>query len=127
MVRDLRIFRQQTRGNSLNPEINASQIANSDVQEFKRTTDIAKAKQLLPKILNRLKEQYKGMPEELQRQVDSLDQISSSEYPSTRNDTGEFGKYLKFLQETLSPEDYKKSVDYIKRKENANEVKKLML
>jgi len=127
--KERRVFRQVTgRGvQTLGGEDTSNPFLNKDIREYKRTGDINRAAELLPKVAQNILSKNKNDPEATIRSLESLKQNSYATFPSPEDSPLEFGKYLQYLDKTKGVEERNRMLmDYLKQEE-VNKIKAKMI
>jgi hypothetical protein len=104
-LRDLRVF-NTTHGNPITDLSSPfrAPLQNQETRQYKRTSDISEANELLPALLGKAIEQSQGKPERLRTELQKLKRNSYQTMPSPSSMPESFLNYLNFLKQTQGDE-----------------------
>ena len=117
--RDIKTFRSlEGRGQSKPPEFNP--YMNLKQKEFKKTSSLDRAKELLPSLKQGIIEESRGDREFVRRKMQGLKQNSYQIYPSTPM---EARRYKSFLQSTEGEEEADRRLEEFRKQSRVNRLK----
>jgi hypothetical protein len=113
----LRLFEEMTGEPSTGSlGFRANELMNRDVKKFKRTENIQEAAELLPKIIEDMKQRYGDKPELLMSKIKGLKQNSYQTMPNPEIRPQKFVEYYNYLVNVLGEKEAQEKLqNYLKQ------------